>query len=130
MGQRWAKRFAQGQVVGPQLGFSGHTYVQLQRFMSPGRTAATSGSWGLFAYGVELVQWTQHRLLYSSSTHVSRKAHTLPCRFYAVVELERALSDNPHKALLIEALERKRSNNFDSFFERLISELFITGQQR
>ncbi len=49
-------------------------------------------------------------------------------RFYAVVELERALSDNPHKALLIEALERKRSNNFDNFFERLISELFITGQ--
>ena len=44
------------------------------------------------------------------------------------MELERALSDNPHKALLIEALERKCSNNFDNFFERLISELFITGQ--
>ncbi|KAK9803187.1 hypothetical protein WJX72_011823 [[Myrmecia] bisecta] len=46
----------------------------------------------------------------------------------AAIELERKLAGNPHKRLLVEALERKRLNRFDNFFERLLNELFITGE--
>lgn len=49
------------------------------------------------------------------------------CRFAAVVELEMALTENPDKKLLMRALARWRDNQFDNFFERLSTELFITG---
>lgn len=49
------------------------------------------------------------------------------CRFAAVVELEMALTGNPDKKLLMRALARRRDNQFDNFFERLSTELFITG---
>lgn len=49
------------------------------------------------------------------------------CRFAAVVELEMALAGNPDKKLLMRALARRRDNQFDNFFERLSTELFITG---
>lgn len=49
------------------------------------------------------------------------------CRFAAVVELEMALTGNPDKKLLMRALARRRDNQFDTFFERLSTELFITG---
>lgn len=38
-----------------------------------------------------------------------------------------ALHGNPDKKLLMRALARRRENNFDSFFEHLMTELFITG---
>ncbi len=49
------------------------------------------------------------------------------CRFAAVVELEMALTGNPDKKMLMRALARRRDNQFDNFFDRLITELFITG---
>ena len=49
------------------------------------------------------------------------------CRFAAVVELEMALVGNPDKRMLMRALARRRDNQFDNFFDRLITELFITG---
>ena len=51
----------------------------------------------------------------------------VPCRFAAVVELEMALTGNPDKKMLMRALARRRHNQFDNFFDRLITELFITG---
>ena len=51
----------------------------------------------------------------------------LHCRFAAVVELEMALVGNPDKKMLMRALARRRDNQFDNFFDRLITELFITG---
>lgn len=48
-------------------------------------------------------------------------------RFAAVVELEMALVGNPDKKMLMRALARRRDNQFDNFFDRLITELFITG---
>lgn len=51
----------------------------------------------------------------------------VPCRFAAVVELEIALTGNPDKKMLMRALARRRDNQFDNFFDRLITELFITG---
>ncbi len=48
-------------------------------------------------------------------------------RFAAVVELEMALTGNPDKKMLMRALARRRDNQFDNFFDRLITELFITG---
>lgn len=53
--------------------------------------------------------------------------YTRPCRFAAVVELEMALNGNADKKLLMRALARRRDNQFDNFFDRLITELFITG---
>jgi len=44
-----------------------------------------------------------------------------------VVELEMALTGNPDKKMLMHALARRRDNQFDNFFDRLITELFITG---
>lgn len=38
-----------------------------------------------------------------------------------------ALTGNPDKKLLMRALARRRDNQFDNFFERLSTELFITG---
>ncbi len=37
------------------------------------------------------------------------------------------LAGNPHKLFLMTALEKKRLNRFDSFFDHLLNELFITG---
>ena len=51
----------------------------------------------------------------------------LLCRFAAAVELEVALTGNPDKKMLMRALARRRDNQFDNFFDRLITELFITG---
>lgn len=38
-----------------------------------------------------------------------------------------ALNGNTDKKLLMRALARRRDNQFDNFFDRLITELFITG---
>ena len=38
-----------------------------------------------------------------------------------------ALWGNPDKKLLMRALARRRDNKFDSFFDHLMTELFITG---
>ncbi len=38
-----------------------------------------------------------------------------------------ALTGNPDKKMLMRALGRRRDNQFDNFFDRLITELFITG---
>ncbi len=38
-----------------------------------------------------------------------------------------ALTGNPDKKMLMRALARRRDNQFDNFFDRLITELFITG---
>ena len=58
---------------------------------------------------------------------VSDSSHCF--RFAAVVELEMALTGNPDKKMLMRALARRRDNQFDNFFDRLITELFITGTQ-
>lgn len=56
-----------------------------------------------------------------------KRQHGSTCRFAAVVELEMALHGNPDKKLLMRALARRRDNKFDSFFDHLMTELFITG---
>lgn len=78
-----------------------------------------------------------HHVTYVRMFHVTScccmhdKCHQqslLCCRFAAVVELEMALVGNPDKKMLMRALARRRDNQFDNFFDRLITELFITGK--
>ena len=69
-----------------------------------------------------------------ASAAVVREAETLADksasgtdRFMAAVALERQLAANPHKALLLRALVKKRTGAFDGMLDRLQTELFITG---
>lgn len=45
----------------------------------------------------------------------------------AVVELEQLLHDNPHKKLLVRALELKHTTNFDSVVDLFLNEMLLTG---
>ncbi|DBB06814.1 hypothetical protein WJX82_002835 [Trebouxia sp. C0006] len=81
-------------------------------------------------------QWQNAGRSILSSVRMVRNAETLGDkfatgaeRFAAVVELEMALTGNPDKKMLLRALARRRDNQIDNFFDRLITELFITGER-
>ena len=44
-----------------------------------------------------------------------------------MVELEQLLHDNPHKKLLVRALELKHATNFDSVVDLFLNEMLLTG---
>ena len=44
------------------------------------------------------------------------------------MELERVLHDNPHKKLLVRALELKHTNRVDSLLDAFLTELLLTGR--
>lgn len=44
-----------------------------------------------------------------------------------MVELEQLLHDNPHKRLLVRALELKHTTNFDSVVDFFLNEMLLTG---
>ena len=44
------------------------------------------------------------------------------------MELERVLHDNPHKKLLVRALELKHTNRVDSLLDAFLTELLLTGK--
>ena len=44
------------------------------------------------------------------------------------MEIERALHDNPHKKLLVRALELKHTNQIDSMLDAFLTELLLTGK--
>lgn len=50
-------------------------------------------------------------------------------RFAALVELESALHENPHKKLLVRALELKQGSKFDSVVDLFLNEILLTGIQ-
>jgi hypothetical protein len=45
-----------------------------------------------------------------------------------VVELEQLLHDNPHKKLLVRALELKHTTSFDSVVDLFLNEMLLTGR--
>lgn len=54
-------------------------------------------------------------------------ANALLNRFLAVVEIEQLLHDNPHKKLLVRALDLKHSSKFDSVTDLFLNEMLLTG---
>ena len=50
-------------------------------------------------------------------------------RLAAAVELEIRLANHPHKLALMEAMAKKQLDHFDSFIDKLLNELLITGRE-
>lgn len=46
-----------------------------------------------------------------------------------MVEIEQMLHDNPHKRLLIRALELKHGSRLDSLADLFVTEVLLTGKQ-
>lgn len=71
-----------------------------------------------------------------SSKNLIKDAHALGSRKFsgaekvaAAVRLEMALGDNPDKALLVKALQKRSRKDYRDFGDMILNELFITGER-